>query len=627
MILSTLIVALTTSALPSLQESLVVVRTDSPRATLESFMRLRDAGEEAVLEYWELQDRASYERVLGVVPSFEELMDLTSVPNARRQAVASDTIDVLLDVLGRVELPPLAAVPGLEDVEGVELPDRWRVPRTPLWIVRVSDGPRAGEFLFGERTVAVAPGFFERVRHLPLRSSLEIASWSDAMAQLHGPSIPSGVVRRLPEELQHEVLDTPIWKVVVSIGLGLLVSALLAGWNRWIVRRPSPAVLGARVRRTSTPVLALLLIVLVVRPYLAFELNVSGAFATIVDGVLTAAVVLSAARLYWLVVTLLADWRRASPRFAVGSLDGDLLRLASRIVGFLGVVGILVYGGNELGLPVLGLLTGLGVGGLAVALAIRPTLENLIGGLILYTDRPVVVGDFCTIGNHTGTVETIGIRSTVIRKIDRTLLSIPNATFADMEIVNWAKCDMMQILSTVGLRYETTTDQLRYVLARMREMFHAHPMIDRETVRVRFAGFGASSLDVQIRVYALTHEWNEFHAVREDVFFRIQKIVSDSGTGFAFPSQTLYMGRDAGLDEERGHEVAGEVQAWRRAGKLPFPEMAASEIDRLAGTLDYPPYGSPGTESVGATESLSVEVEPEELDPELEPVEQRREDA
>ena len=103
---------------------------------------------------------------------------------------------------------------------------------------------------------------------------------------------------------------------------------------------------------------------------------------------------------------------------------------------------------------------------------------------------------------------------------------------------------------------------------------------------------GASSLDVQIRVYALTKEWNEFHAIREDVFLRVNKIVAESGTSFAFPSQTLYLGRDGGLDQELSEAAKEQVAGWRRTGTLPFPDPAAARIDALEGTLDYPPRGS-----------------------------------
>ncbi len=238
--------------------------------------------------------------------------------------------------------------------------------------------------------------------------------------------------------------------------------------------------------------------------------------------------------------------------------------------------------------------------------------------MILFIDKPVRVGDFCSFGDKMGTVENIGIRSTQVRALDRTLISIPNSIFADMEIVNWAECDQMLIHTTIGLRYETETDQLRYLLVKLREMLHAHPRIDSNTVRVRFTGYGASSLDVDFRIYALTREWNDFYAIREDVFLRVNEIVGESGTGFAFPSQTLYMGRDPGLDKERGDEVKQQVKSWRRSGQLPFPSLPTSKVEQLADTLDYPPQGSPDadpstSQEWEATEPLSAEEHAEEV--------------
>ena len=255
----------------------------------------------------------------------------------------------------------------------------------------------------------------------------------------------------------------------------------------------------------------------------------------------------------------------------------------------------MAYAGKALGLPVFSLIAGLGVGGLAVALAIRPTLENLVGGMILYSDRTVRVGDLCKFKDHVGFVERIGVRSISVRALDQTLISVPNARFAEMEIISWADCDKRLIASTIGLRYETDPDQLRYILAKTREMFHAHPKIDKNTVRVRFAGYGASSLDIDIRVYALTREWDEFYAIREDVLLRINDIVRNSGSGFAFPSRTLYVRQDDGLNEDKGKAAIEQVEAWRKSGKLPFPEMPSSSIDQLAGTVDYPPTGSFGS--------------------------------
>ena len=143
-------------------------------------------------------------------------------------------------------------------------------------------------------------------------------------------------------------------------------------------------------------------------------------------------------------------------------------------------------------------------------------------------------------------------------------------------------------------------------------MLHAHPRINSDTVRVRFSGYGDSSLNVTIRVYAKTREWNDFHAIREDIFLRIFDLVNEAGTGFAFPSQTIYMGRDEGLDTDTAKKATDRVKAWRRSGQLPFPRFAPEKLDNIEGTLDYPPKGSPeaGQEDLEAAvgaERLSAE--------------------
>lgn len=247
-----------------------------------------------------------------------------------------------------------------------------------------------------------------------------------------------------------------------------------------------------------------------------------------------------------------------------------------------------------------------------MVLAIRPTLENLIGGLVLYLDKPVRVGDFCSFGDKMATVEAIGVRSTQLWARDRTLISVPNAQFVDMEIVNWAECDEMLINETIGVRYETTSDQLRYLLATMRRMLHAHPRINSQTVRVRFCGYGDSALNINVRVYAKTQEWNDFFAIREDIFLRVYDLVAEARTGFAFPSPTVYMGKDDGLDEEVAKKASQNVQEWRRSGRLPFPQFSARQLEKLEDTLDYPPRGSPeaGHEEVASDapqERLSAE--------------------
>jgi MscS family membrane protein len=252
------------------------------------------------------------------------------------------------------------------------------------------------------------------------------------------------------------------------------------------------------------------------------------------------------------------------------------------------VLGILdIFGFN-----VTALVAGLGIGGLAVALAAQKTIENLFGGVTLLADRPIVVGDFCRFGDKIGTVEEIGLRSTRIRTLDRTVVTVPNSQFSDLQLENFAKRDVIRLHTMLGLRYETTPDQLRCVLAELRSMLLAHPKVSPDPARVRFVGFGDYSLDLELFAYLYTADWNEFLSIREDIFLRIMDVVEGAGSGFAFPSQTAYLGRDDGLDPEKTRAAEERVEAWRSEKRLPFPDFDSNEKLRIKDTLAFPPEGS-----------------------------------
>jgi MscS family membrane protein len=269
-----------------------------------------------------------------------------------------------------------------------------------------------------------------------------------------------------------------------------------------------------------------------------------------------------------------------------------LLPLGRRTVKvFLGALGVLAVLQN-LGVNVTALLTGLGVGGLAVALAAQKTLENLFGGISLAVDQPVRVGDFCRFGDQVGTVEDVGLRSTRIRTLDRTVVSIPNADFSTMPLENFAKRDRIRLILTLGLRYETTAEQLRHVLVGLRKLLLAHPRVSPEPARVRFVGFGAYSLDLEVFAYVETADINEFLAIREDLLLRFIDVVEASGSDFAFPSQTTYIERGSGLDAERVAAAEAEVRAWREANDLPLPDFRPEALAEIDDTLDWPPRGS-----------------------------------
>ena len=278
----------------------------------------------------------------------------------------------------------------------------------------------------------------------------------------------------------------------------------------------------------------------------------------------------------------------------VYALDSQLMRLVFRLIAVVLATFVVIHLGESLGVSVAPMIAGLGVGGLAVALAVRPTLENVIGGFILFADAPVRVGEFCRFGDKLGTIEGIGLRSVRVRGLDRTVITVPNAEFCQLQLINFTRRDSILLHTTLRLRYETTADQLRLALARLRELLIRHPRVSPDPARVRFVGYGDSSLDLEIFAFIQTRDFGEFLAIQEDLNLRIKDIVEACGSGFAFPSRTLYVERSSGLDEELARAAETEVARWRGENRLPFPEFDEREKGEMSGTLDYPPEGSPG---------------------------------
>jgi MscS family membrane protein len=198
---------------------------------------------------------------------------------------------------------------------------------------------------------------------------------------------------------------------------------------------------------------------------------------------------------------------------------------------------------QNMGINVTALITGLGIGGVAIAMAGQKTLEHLFGGVTLIMDKPLAVGDSCKVGDIQGIVEGIGIRSTRIRSSDRTIYTIPNGQLSQLVIENFGKRDRMRFAFRLGVRYETTPHQLRFLLVELRRLLQEHSYVYEEEQKVRLLELAASSIDIEVQAYIKTTDPAEFAAVREDLYLRIMDVVEGSGTDFAFPSRTVYMER------------------------------------------------------------------------------------
>jgi MscS family membrane protein len=556
-------------AAPSDAHPLEPPDTFSPRGTIGTLSRNLEEG-------WELfsAGRPGYRASLQVAAS---CLDVSGFPPEVATQLAQERAVVLKEILDRIELPPTDQIPGEAAVRERRL-ESWTVPHTEITLVRVAEGERRGEFLFSSRTVARLPEFFAKVRHLPYQPGKQGAHYDEIRSGALSPVLGS-VAPRLPAWTRLESANHLLWQwlvvlvcALVAVEAGVLSLRLGRRWAAWERRAKG----GHRLGPFLFPIVVIAL-ARFLEAVLDRFIRAAGAPYYYGQLALTAIADLAAAWLIAVTLTRLGDLVIARSRAGERPINAQLVRLTTRLLTILVVTTFLFVRAESLGLPVPALIAGLGVGGLAVALATQGTLENLIGGLILYADQPVRVGELFRFGDKQGVVEEIGIRSARIRTLDRTVIAIPNAELVRMQVENFSRRDRIRIRAILRLRLETTPDQLRYLLTRLWEMVQAHPRLAHDDGRARFVEFGEWSFDLELVAFAETTDWAEFLAIREDVLLRVMTLVEEAGTRLAVPAQLELEGGDGRLDEERRREAEERVRNWRREGR---PGVPASEDSR-----------------------------------------------
>jgi MscS family membrane protein len=265
----------------------------------------------------------------------------------------------------------------------------------------------------------------------------------------------------------------------------------------------------------------------------------------------TATIIIIAAGV-WLFI-LLNRWAQdlLSRRLELHNNAGaiSIVRLGRRVIDVLAVfVGVLVAL-HHFRLDPTAALAGLGVGGIAVALAAQKTLENVIGGASIIFDRVVRVGDTLKVAEIQGTVENIGLRSTRIRTLDRTVVSVPNGHIANVSLENLSARDKFGFHHSLSLRWDTTAKQMRSILTNIDDLLAQHPLIEQNSMRVRFRCFGTSSLDVEVLAYFFARDWSHFLRIQQELLLHIMEIVQEAGTQMALQSHIVY---PAGLSTSDG---------------------------------------------------------------------------
>ncbi|WP_019274180.1 mechanosensitive ion channel family protein [Vibrio coralliilyticus] len=509
--------------------------TSSPQATYLSFTHLVEQANQTLLELPSLpatEKEAARQSVYALFNKAMQCFDLSEVPKSSQQRVALESVMLMKEILDR-----------LPEFEAASIPDQsklsyWRLPHTQLIIEKQADG----KYLFSAQTVDKLYSSYQLVKHLPNRNGT-VEDFYQYYSLSAGKLIPPawfGYIEALPDVFMEEFSDQAIWQWLALA----IVSVVLFAYGYAVYRYIGNTIM--------TPIF----MALGIGGFLyliSHEINMTGKLMSTLN--------VSGELLIWLLVTqsaYLIGYKACTVLPNRGEHASNLRQSVTQIVGTLVgsalAVSIFGYGLSRIGVPVYGIVTGLSLGGMAIALAIRPTMENLIGGVILFMDKSLSVGDYCQIGQVSGVVERIGVRSTRIRAKDRTQITIANGDLVKMEIVNFTRRDRYPFSTQIGLRYETTMPQVEQIAYEIKTALLAHPDVLESPLRVHFSSFGEYSLNIDVLAHIDTKDRNEFLQLQQDLLMRIEQIVKANHAEFALPAQTTYLHMTSNTAEQRRAE-------------------------------------------------------------------------
>jgi MscS family membrane protein len=382
----------------------------------------------------------------------------------------------------------------------------------------------------------------------------------------------SDIEKKLPPSLaKHRILSMPLWQwiaILLALPLAVFVGWILSLLPRLAVRyyrkKLDPAAVPAQTLFHIGP--GTLLLAALVHYVFVFYIGASIVYRQYYRRVIW---IFLAVAFYWLVLRVTGEvFERLSNRLALSGrmAERSILSLSRRVldVAIFILVALIVL--NGLGVNVTAALAGLGIGGLAIGLGAQKTFENLLGGISILTDKALVVGDPCRIGDQRGVVEDIGLRSTKLRTEDRTVVTIPNGTVATAILENYRQRDKILFRQLLRLRYDLSSDHLRYVLDEARAVLKQNNRVEDATSRVRLLRMAEYSIEVEIYAYILVRDYTEFLALQEELILSIVDAIEKTGAAIALPSVGPALTLDAWINPEKAKAAKARSEKSRDSG-------------------------------------------------------------
>jgi len=532
------------------------IDTSSPRATLQGFVETMNEGYETgygrVRTYldsghlfFSQDDIGAFHRALSLGNSAQRTIDLSALPVATAHEASRRLTLQLKEILDRIDLPAWDAIPDDSAMAKAEF-KRWTLPGTEIRIARIETGPRAGEYLFTAETVSRIPEFFEKVQELPYKpgASLGLYDFSTngpaGVALMLNRFVPARWVLGLPQWAMVRLLDQPLWRwigllVVLAAGLGFVL--LCYRFSRNAAEAGTHAAIWADLLRPLSLVIAMPVTAIL----LGEVLRVSGGIGKFLTLSSWTVFYLALTWLVWSGGTVIAESVIKTEKLRATSIDSQLIRLMLRLLTIVAAIAVLVIGADRVGLPAYSVVAGLGVGGLAVALAGQQTLANLLGSLIIMFEKPFSIGDQIKVGSTEGEVEDVGFRSTRIRTPHDSVVTIPSSQMVNSCIDNLQMRAQREFKTLLTLTYDTPVPLLESFIQGLRELLMAHPDVRRDNLQVFLYDLGPHSLDIWVRFMLRTGDRLGELTARQQILFDIMRLAETMGVKFAYPTQSLHI--------------------------------------------------------------------------------------
>ncbi|TFH89492.1 mechanosensitive ion channel family protein [Vibrio ouci] len=512
---------------------LVPADTRSPYSTYTSFLLLIKEASEKLNRLYDHGARSDAELVAEaqyietLIERAKACFDISGYAHTTRERVGLESVLLMGEILRRTPPTDLRHIPGYDPRSSVPLPERWTIPNTQLTLEKMADG----RYLFSTQTVEQLRNYYRQIEPLQAHDpeARDLYQYFEASPGALIPPAWFRLLADLPPAFFSLYADQALWQWLAMACLAhiYIVILLALGYYTKLLRT-----------RVSGPcVLALSL--QGVLWLLEQQINLGGR--------LMHSLMVISELIIWPLLAL-ASYQAISSiisylvvKSVSDSLKQSMAKVVSTMVSSLTAIIVLSYGATRIGIPVYGIVTSLSLGGMAIALAIRPTLENLIGGVILYLDKAIQVGDYCEFEGTSGTVEAIGIRSTKIRALDRTLITIANGHMVRMKLTNYSRRDKFHLCTTLSVTYDTPAEAMSLVIEDLYGYLEQHAQVAKQPLRVHFARFAPSSLDIDIHAYVYALDRTQFLTFQQQILLDMAQILAHRQIVFAYPSQTLYL--------------------------------------------------------------------------------------